>query len=90
MKIVALAGGSLKVETLDVASYALISKNSAMPFFLLKNWYGRGYTGGAGPVLCSLVKYYQYSVCKLLLCSLVKYYRYCVCKLLLEILRTLS
>ena len=43
--VAALAGGSLKVETLYVASYTLVSQNPSMPFFLLKNWYGHGCTG---------------------------------------------
>ena len=54
LKVETLAGGSLKVEILDVASYALVSQNPATPFFLLKNWYGHGRTGrtgGAGPGL---------------------------------------
>ena len=51
--VAALAGGSLKVETLDVASYTRsYVRIPATPFFLLKNWYGHGRTsrtGGAGP-----------------------------------------
>ena len=43
-----LAGGTHKEETLDVASYALVSQNPSNAF-LLKNWYGHGRTGGAGP-----------------------------------------
>ena len=49
--VAALAGGSLKDETLDVAT-RLSVRIPATPFFLLKNWYGHGRTGrtgGAGP-----------------------------------------